>query len=289
MKYDFVTNYKNNDLLRQSFNELTEKTFSFSLEEWFTNGYWGDQYIPYSIADGEKIIANVSVNLMDFDLDGIKKHYIQIGTVMTDKEYREQGLSRFLIEKVIEEYKDKVDGIYLFGNDRVLNFYPKFGFQENRQYQYSKTIISINKERQMEHVDITDITSRQEFLNTVKKNVCNYRFFLNNYGLATFWTMGSMSNLIYHYEEEDAYIIAEKRDDTLWLYDIISSHKVNLESMINAFGNSIKKVYLGFAPYDTDGYEVAEYREEDCTLFCLGKDLENIEKERLLFPKLSHA
>lgn len=74
------------------------------VSEWFQNGFWGEKYIPCSLVDGEKVIANVSVNRMDFNLDGIEKHYIQLGTVMTDKAYRGQGLSRYLMEKVIEEY-----------------------------------------------------------------------------------------------------------------------------------------------------------------------------------------
>lgn len=87
MQYKYITNYKNNDILRKSFNELTEKTYSFNFVEWFQNGFWDENYIPYSLADGEKIIANVSVNKMDFMLDGAEKRYIQIGTVMTDKAY----------------------------------------------------------------------------------------------------------------------------------------------------------------------------------------------------------
>lgn len=36
-------------------------------------------------------------------------------------------------------------------------------------------------------------------------------------------------------------------------------------------------------------YIIEELRKEDCTLFILGKDLENIEKKKLMFPTLSHA
>nr|WP_308742421.1 hypothetical protein [uncultured Anaerocolumna sp.] len=55
MQYKYITNYKNNDILRKSFNELTEKTYSFNFVEWFQNGFWDENYIPYSLAeyDGE--------------------------------------------------------------------------------------------------------------------------------------------------------------------------------------------------------------------------------------------
>lgn len=106
MKYTYIKSYKDNDKMRKSLNELTEKTFGFNFENWYSNGFWGDKFIPHSLVDGDKIIAHGSVSLMDFDLDGIGKHYIQIGTVMTDKNYRGEGLSRYLMERVIDEYKE---------------------------------------------------------------------------------------------------------------------------------------------------------------------------------------
>ena len=49
---------------------------------------------------------------------------------MTKKEYRNNHLASNLINYIINEYKDKCDGIYLFGDISALEFYRKFGFQE---------------------------------------------------------------------------------------------------------------------------------------------------------------
>lgn len=287
MKYTYMKAYKDNDKMRKSLNELTEKTFCFNFENWYSNGFWGEKFIPHSLVDGDKIIAHVSASLMDFDLDGTEKHYIQIGTVMTDKNYRGQGLSRYLMERVIDEYKEKSDGIYLFGNDSVLNFYPKFGFIKSKEYQYSKDIYSINNKDKMQQVDMSDKAKWECFFNTVINSVSNDRFTMNNPGLIAFWTRWSSS--IYYLAEEDTYIIAEVNGENLFIKQIIASHKINLETVINSFGNNIKKVTLGFTPYDATGYTVNEHHEEDCTLFILGKDLENIENKKLIFPTLSHA
>lgn len=287
MKYTYITDYKNNDKLRKSFNELTERTFCFNFVKWYSNGFWGEKYIPHSLVDGEKVIANVSVNLMDFDMDGTEKHYIQIGTVMTDEDYRGQGLSRYLMQKVIDEYKDKVDGIYLFGSDSVVNFYPKFGFVKSTEYQYSKNIYSINNVKKIKHVDMSDKINWKDFFNALKNSISNDRFTMNNLGLVAFWTIGSGS--VYYLAEEDTYIIADVKEENLFIYQIIASHKVNLETVISSFGSELKKVTLGFTPYDGNGYTVEELHKEDCTLFILGKDLEKIKNKKLMFPILSHA
>jgi GNAT superfamily N-acetyltransferase len=287
MKYTYIKSYKDNDKMRKSLNELTEKTFGFNFENWYSNGFWGDKFIPHSLVDGDKVIAHVSVSLMDFDLDGKEKHYIQIGTVMTDKNYRGQGLSRYLIERVIDEYKENSDGIYLFGNDSVINFYPKFGFIRSKEYQYSKDVFLINNIKKIQQVDMSDKVKWEDFFNTVSNSVSNHRFTMNNLGLIAFWTRWSSS--IYYLAEEDTYIIADVKGENLFIKQIIASHKVNLETVINSFGNDIKKVTLGFTPYDATGYTMDEYHKEDCTLFILGKDLEIIENKKLIFPTLSHA
>ena len=55
-------NYRDNAALRESFNKLAEKVFGLSFENWYQNGFWKDNYIPYSaVIDGE-VVANVSVN-----------------------------------------------------------------------------------------------------------------------------------------------------------------------------------------------------------------------------------
>lgn len=287
MKYTYIKDYKNDDKHRRSLNALTQKTYGFNFEEWYANGFWGGEYIPHSLVDGEKMIANVSVNLMDFHMDGIEKHYIQIGTVMTDEAYRGQGLSRYLMEKVIRAYQEKVDGIYLFGNDSVVNLYPKFGFVKSKEYYYTKRISSTNHVKKVEHLDVSNQANWESFLSAVKSNVGNERLSVNNFGLMAFWTMGSES--IYYLKEEEAYIIAQVKGERLCINQIIANHRVDLETIINAFGNEIKRVELGFTPYETVGYELKEWQEEDCTLFILGKDLKQIEEKKLMFPLLSHA
>lgn len=286
MRYKLVKNYKSNTVLVKSFNELTEKTFGFNFIKWQEGGFWTEKYIPYSLVDGDQVIANVSVNLMDFVLDGGKKHYIQLGTVMTDANYRGQGLCRYLIEHVIKEYQDKVDGIYLFGNDSVIDFYPKFGFVESKEYQYIKNICS-NSNKEVEQIDMKVQLNRDHFLNIVKNATINDRFTTDNWGLIAFYLL--FGQPVYYLAKEDLYILADVEKEKLFIHQIIANHEVNLESIIHAFGSEIKEVKLGFTPVDASGYEVKEVGEEDCTLFILGDDLKEIEKKKLMFPTLSHA
>lgn len=63
-KFIFMKDYKNNDALRKSFFELAANTFGLSFENWYQKGFWTERYIPFSFVEGDKVIANVSVNLL---------------------------------------------------------------------------------------------------------------------------------------------------------------------------------------------------------------------------------
>jgi hypothetical protein len=70
-EYRLVSNFKNDDKLRTSFNKLTENTFGFNFEKWHEYGYWSDNYIPYSLVDkNENVVSNISVNIIDFIILG---------------------------------------------------------------------------------------------------------------------------------------------------------------------------------------------------------------------------
>ena len=44
------------------------------------------------------------------------------------------------METVLSDWRDCSDGIYLFANDSVLDFYPKFGFCPMGEYQVSVNV-----------------------------------------------------------------------------------------------------------------------------------------------------
>ncbi len=142
MNTDFIIekNVRDNPKLRQSFNRLALQTWGFDFEDWYQNGYWGTRYIPYAMVCQGQVVANVSVNLMTFaGPDGIHR-YIQLGTVMTSPEYRLRGLSRRLMEEIDRDYEGKAEGFYLFANDSVLDFYPRFGYRAVKETGYSMAL-----------------------------------------------------------------------------------------------------------------------------------------------------
>ena len=235
---ELVSNYMCDDTLRHALNELTKKTFGFDFENWVMNGYFEGDYIPYSFVEDGKIISNVSANRMTFLQNGIKRNYIQIGTVMTDEAYRKQGLAKKLMDHVVKQYKDSCDGFYLFANLDAVDFYDKCGFSKETEYRYSLKDEFCSSKSKGEHfipVNSLDTQIKQNYMDMVRRSAVNSSMEqLNKFGLQMFYT-ADMEN-VYYAKDIDCFLVAEVEEDTLLLQSIICENNVTLSNVLCRVG-----------------------------------------------------
>lgn len=285
----FLKNYRNNDELRASFNELAKKTFGLDFEDWYQNGFWTEKYNPYSMVEDGKVVANVSVNLTDYLWKGKRWKFIQLGTVMTDEEYRNRGLIRQIMEEIDKDYSEEVDGMFLFANDEVLDFYPKFGFQKSGEYEYVKDVRN-TQECSVENVPMKNKAQWDKLQEQINSCAPYSAFEPVGYSeLFMFYITKFMQDTVYYEKEQNAYIIAEIEDSQLILHGVFAKQECDLDKIIAAFGKDIKQVRLTFAPNNKEGYEMLPYKTEDCTLFVNGKGFDGFEADMVRFPELAHA
>ena len=286
--YEIVKHYRDNKALRRSFNALAEKTFGLNFEGWYQNGFWGDNYDPYSVVIDGEVVANVSVNKTDMMIGGQRKRIYQLGTVMTAEEYRNRGLIRAIMAEVEQDIRD-ADGVYLFANDSVTEFYPKFGFQKGTEHIYSKAVDQSGENRM---VNVPMETSADWAVLSKAMEASTFRGgcdMVGNPELIFFYVSQFMQECVFHSAELDAYVIAELEDGELLLHNVFCPNAVSLEDVIAAFGGEVKKVNLGFAPEEIAGFDIQELCEEECTFFVKGGVFEDFEARKLRIPSLSHA
>lgn len=284
---ELVKNYRNNDRLRNSFNRLTEEIFGFNFQNWYDNGFWNDLYIPYSMVENDEVVANVSVNIIDILDNDTPLHLIQLGTVMTKLQYRNKGLIRRLMNEIENDFANKVDGMFLFANDEVVSFYPKFGFKPTKEYIYSKTVETNQKAtvRQIPMSNKADMERLASIINS--SNPCGSFAMINNSDLVMFYISGFMNSNVYYDEQLNTYTIAEIDDNQLFIYSIYNNdEQIDINNVIRGFGSEINKVTLGFTPKCTESFKCSLLKEDDTTLFLKGFSLDN---KRVMFPTLSHA
>lgn len=290
--FKLITDYKNNDKYRLSFNKLATSTFGIDFEPWFQKGFWNENYIPYSYVDGDKVIANISINKLDIIWKGQKKKAIQIGTVMTHPDYRKRGLASSLMKIVLDENEKNVDFIYLFGGDNALNLYLKFGFKPKVESTFSMAL-NINKDSdiKLRKLDF----SNEDDLNLIRKIASERTYISEKLGLKNdehlilFYCLYVFSDNIYYLEEDNTIIIFSIDGDELNLYDILSKKNIDLESIVSKIASSkVRKVNFNFTPeLNSKKLHIEELQENDCTL--LVKSLLVETEDKFLFPETSHA
>lgn len=286
--WEVIKHYRKDKALRDSFNALAEKTFGLNFEGWYQNGFWTDNYDPYSIVVDGKVVANVSVNRTDMLIGGERKHLIQLGTVMTEESWRNRGLIRIIMQEVWKDHGD-ADGVYLFGSDSVVNFYPKFGFVPGKEYQYSKRTENTGA-CDMEQIPMASPTDWAKLRAVMERNAfrsgCEM---VSNSELFFFYISQFMQDCVFYSEALNAYAVAEQEGESLFLHTVFAEDPVALDDVIKAFGGGVKAVTLGFAPADADSFERIDWHEEDCNFFVMGPAFDEFQSKALRIPTLAHA
>lgn len=295
-QFKFLKNCMNNDIFRKSFSELAISTFGINFDEWYREGYLGENYINYSFLSEEKVVANVSVNKFNIIYDGKVKNAIQLGTVMTHENYRNKSLIRKLMNIIFKEYEE-CELIYLFANKNVLDFYPKFGFkrviegkyemnpkQLSEQQLNNNAIIKLDIKKD-EHIGILKRLQEDRFPVSQKLGIIKDKYLLDLYCNCEY------REDLYYITEEDVIVIFRREEDIVKIYDILSKDKFNLDNIISkVIRKDDKKIQFSFIP-ESSNYKIEFELEDksDCALYVKeGKEKLKL-NEGILFPETSHT
>lgn len=289
MKYKLVKQVVHDDVLRNSFINLAIKTFELSFKSWYKQGYWTESYIPYAFVDNNnKVIANASANIIDLQWQGQPKRYIQIGTVMTATDHREKGLASQLINQILADWQDRVDGIFLFANSTTVDFYPRFGFERTDEYQYTLPVMPTAGDfRKLDMDNAGDVELLKSYYQ--KSNPFSQLTAHNNFGLLMFYCSAFMKHCIYYSEKNKAVAIAMQSEYALLCFDIFCDSTSSMSTIVNELAaDQTRQVILGFTPKEDRAGEYDKIEIDDFLFIYSAK--ENIFKDRkLMFPTLAHA
>lgn len=283
-RYIFSNQIEKDTNLLDSFNKLSKSSFGITFDS------VGGQYEPQILALNGMVCSNVSVNQIPFNYRGESKLYIQLGTVMTDPEHRNKGLCRWLIENIIDRWKNYCDLIYLFANDSVLDFYPKFGFVQISEYEFKRSGIKPNN-TQVKNLKMNNENDVHLVLKKFEEgNPFSALYMTGNKGLLSFYCMGLMKENVYYSPKYDVVIIAESDYGKIRCCDIFGKTNAELYEILGDISSSIEdEILLGFTPLNTANFIYQKHLEDDTTLFIYNGDNCLLNTDKMMFPIISHA
>ena len=273
--YELCDQIQERNYERASYEKLCSEVFpGLTFEKWYQAGYWdGNLFNPLVLKDGDDIVSAISVNQMNIQIGNTKPRlYIKLGGVMTSKSYRNQGLSTTLMDKILTDWEDNCDGIYLFGHEGVRDYYPRFGFKAVDEYQYYMDIKSDISNNDALHLNMDSKTDVDLLIEHFKLGNPFSLINISNLGLLMFYCMKYNKNDIYYIEEEDAIAIACYEKEVIVLYDIFCKSDCSLKNIISSIArDNTEKIYFGFPLNQTKHCKLTKCKEEDNILFILDK------------------
>ena len=296
---ELIRHYMEDDRLRAALNALTRKTFGFDFEGWYAAGGWEGDYLPYALMDGDRMIANVSVNRMRFLQNGQERHYIQLGTVMTDEAFRRQGLASQLMRAAMDDMRGACDGFYLFGDLSALGFYDSLGFSRITEMRYAlredaRQAMAGHAAQRRESALFSPVAPGDAALAAhYRELLCESAAYsalehVNRRSLHLFYTR-SMKTVRYC-PELDAFCVLGRDEGETVLQSVLCAQRLPLEDILSRIDAPVDR--LGFAPEASDAkwFEAQPWDGgEDYRLFILGDALRAVQTDALCFPALSHA
>ena len=284
---EILHSYRNDPALRHSFNALARETFGLDFEPFYQNGYWGDDYNPYSAVEDGAVVANVSVNRIGGRLSGDARRYVQFGTVMTAPAWRGRGLARALMEAAMRDCAG-CDGFFLFANGGARGFYPKFGFRSAPERRFFAPVRQ-DSAFCAEPVPMRTPADRARFLREKNRRGSAGVFQQEADGLLMFYLAQSMRENVFYLPGLDAYAVARLSGGCLTLYDVFSPRPVSMERVVRCFGASVTRAEFAFTPQARTGLTEYEDTGEDTYFFLCGEPLQQDMRTILSFPDLAHA
>lgn len=308
VEYEYFDDIRENDAIRSNFIEFIYKSFGFDFKNWYREGFWTEKYEPHVLVKDENVVSTITVNHMKYLYEGEEKYYIQIGGVLTREAFRKKGLSRWLMNHIMEQYRDKCDQMFLFSDDVAVDFYPKMGFTKAVEYIGSYTWKKENVKtagEEYSHVrkmDIYDPLDRQILLDCYKqRNPLSVFQSIDCEELVVFYGLEFKKNCYYYFDKLGLVVVAEIEDE-MFLNDIYGQPNAAVEDKMNLLnllvGGILEKdhrtcnemnIKLGFSPIEElSDIKIEPLIQEDDTTFLI-KEKENIfENNKLCFPILSH-
>ncbi|MFL0582870.1 GNAT family N-acetyltransferase [Solibacillus silvestris] len=218
-------------------------------------------------------------------LNGRQYKAVQIGTVMTNPTFQGKGLSRQLMEKVMEDHVD-TNIIYLFANKTVLDFYPKFGFETRTQSTFTvdkKDIEPVYTE--VKKVNLEDKPTRNIFYETTvfRKPVSQKMSMIQNENIVMFHALTQYQDCIYYVPKFQAFVILNETAQHAELIDVISKEPVNIQEILGCLPIQSEQIRLCFTPDDIKLPVTQDVFIDDGAMF-VKNQIDIVYPNNLLYP-----
>lgn len=180
----YLDKFASDVIMREKLYPLFDRVFGIStstLTDFSNRGLWNNDYLPYTFFDGDQAVANVSAFPLAMNINGKFRNCIGIQSVMTDPNYRKNGLMKILFQKMLDDLDKTYEGAILFTSSPQL--YTPYGFRVIEQHYFKKdfTQVSIKQKSPLRKLEPLAKSEDLKIINEQFKKRNNYQVFLPHF------------------------------------------------------------------------------------------------------------
>lgn len=252
---------------------------------WSALGGWHPGYEVFAIEQDGEIVSTAGRERMHLVVDGQAHDGYQLGAVATHSDRRGQGLSRRVLDAVLEDVADRP--VMLFANPRVLDFYPRFGFARLMQKRFAADI-EIAPATPAPALDIDKAKDRAWLESLCRRARAPGRSFsAHDYYTTLLWHLLYKPTPVFQLDDDTA-VVASTADDRLILHDVIAAHPFDLNAALpRLISAPVRKIEFGFGPEDW-WPSASPSLEDDAGTHLFVRDLP-LPARAFRFPDLAHT
>jgi len=242
--------------LHASFLDHVETAFpqaGRTFRPWSERGGWTSDYEVFAAVDSDcRVVSTVGRLRMRFLFRGVACDGWQLATVATRPGWRRQGLSRRLIDWVLDESEIEGHPIILFGNDSVVDFYPRFGFRRVVQWHFTDIYPVEAAKRPAVRLDIRRSDDRRFLAHHCSRALPSGRCFgARDYYSALLFHLTIQELPVYWLDREQAVVIAGHEGDRLVIHDLLPTQAFDLRAALPQLAAATAtSISFGFDPKD---------------------------------------
>lgn len=180
------------------------------------------------------MIANASVMRMNVWLENKLVPAVQIGAVGTVEDYRHRGLSRLLMEHVMERFEPEVELVFLFANDSVVDFYPKLGFDRAHEVVFVATEKLPGPDYGARKLDLSRPEDHAVVAELIAERDDPTRLFgASDFGHITwFYLLLGFDQRLHYLEKEEILFILSEKEGVVHIWDAISRTPFDMAAVL---------------------------------------------------------
>lgn len=268
---EYLAKYSGDHEKREKLYPLFEKVFGIKadiLADFSNRGFWNEGYLPYTFFDGGRAVANVSAIPLPMLINGKTANCMGIQSVMTDPDYRKNGLMKKLFQNMLEDLEQTCEGFMLFTGSPEL--YTPFGFKVINQYYFKIDYIrESTKHNSLLKLDPLNNSGHLRIVTDAFKNRASLSdkfvplsylnsFYFNFYNP---WLYEKMNFI----EELKIVIVFDVVEGTLRIFDVIGEAIPPLEELIPYISSHFNAIEFYFHPdaFQLVDVETIEYTTEN--------------------------